>query len=160
MLHYHHVNNRRMVCKPCIETVHSPKDTMMYVCTGGHRCGHLALETKPLHNCKRRSHKSLWCIACDKLLHDEFPRTLTERLKVIKAAWFKEGGLSQSWLKEKGRKREILSRIGEGLAQFKTDGVPLPAGLPEAALATDFDFHRCLDMFGLKNILGQAASGL
>ena len=46
----------------------------------------------------------------------------------------------------------ILSCVLEGLIQFESDGVPLPAGLPEATLAKDFAFHRCLDMFELQSI--------
>ena len=85
--------------------------------------------------------------------HRESKQRLVERLKVIKTAWIKGGGLPQKWFNEKGTKRMKLSRILEGLAQFKSDVVPLPAGLAEATLVKDFNFHRCLDMFGLKSTL-------
>ena len=83
-------------------------------------------------------------------LLDESVLRLGERLKVIKIAWIKGGGLPQSWFKLNGTKKMKLSRIHEGLTQFKSDGLPLPAGLPEAVLAKDFNFHRCLDIVNSK----------
>jgi len=82
--------------------------------------------------------------------HKESKQRLVERLRVIKAAWIEGGGLPQNWFNENGRKVMILSCIYKGLAQFKPDVVPLPAGLPEATLAKNFNFHNCLDIFGRK----------
>ena len=107
------------------------------------RVGHLLPEKLTLS-------KSIWS---KERLHQESKQRLVERLKIIKAAWLQGGGLPQSWFNENGTKIMKLSRILEGLAQFKSDVVPLPAGLPVAALVKDFNFHRCLDIFGLKSTL-------
>jgi hypothetical protein len=56
-------------------------------------------------------------------------------------------------LNEDGKKLTKLSRIIEGLARFKSDGMPLASGLHETVLSKDFDLCRCLDMFGLKSTL-------
>ena len=53
--------------------------------------------------------------------------------------------------------QQTLLSILEGLAQFESDGVSLPAGLREAVLAKDFDFYHCLYMFGLKGTLKEAS---
>eukprot|EP00931_Biecheleriopsis_adriatica_P041498 TRINITY_DN2370_c0_g1_i1.p1 TRINITY_DN2370_c0_g1~~TRINITY_DN2370_c0_g1_i1.p1 ORF type:complete len:1392 (+),score=231.52 TRINITY_DN2370_c0_g1_i1:312-4178(+) len=69
---------------------------------------------------------------------------VTQRLKLVKAAWLLAGGSTQPWFNQKGTKVERWSRVRAGLKAFSDSSIDMPVGLEEAACAEDFDFDVCM----------------
>ena len=58
-------SHRKRVCRKCQSNGFSPRDCTQYECRGNHKCGHLLLAPRELHNVKRRKHdKKVWCSRC------------------------------------------------------------------------------------------------